>query len=1147
MSNIYGDPSLRLRQREHIRRVVDGPHGDSGVPPPDTPQKISIKKQHIRTYSTWDKNPCPCVEDSKTGVCQPQVPVPALPLLQSMPMKDGKSGEFTLSGACVPRRTLHNDALCSETDGSMPTPWVNVPGVLAAKVPPSQPKRAVAEYQILETIPASLVQSDATSPVPGVPTYNMAIKGVNNMPPDPEQPYQTHAAFVKELDDCEESFNMCCMYFTFLSYKCPLCNQYTCSTDQLDPETLQRLNFQEGDPTISCKNCIGTEHNVGCCTKTNSYSRTVGKTKIPAKSWNPLLPNSDNKACDKSSSSWDSTLCSLKMKDDGTPMSTTNYTDPLTKEQLKLLNPDGTQIKRAIGARGQNPNPAICRMGYAPEGAILGFENSDFECNVEQAALGCPNPKVAVTCTSDNDCAKGWCHKKAPFDATTEGKCTVRPPMNVGEDPLSDAPCYLADGSMLDSYRLAGVGVFNAIVRAARRGVKMKIIFGWPSLANSYLTYVSLMKIKWAALDKNGKEAPDNIELIPFNMANYFMGEIDNSNDSLVHVVKDCKTGKNLPIFTLNEPAKPACKKDSDCTTKCYRGTCENEPYTVPSFSGATGTSFEPGGYTAVGILHNKMYVWDNKTFYVGAQNATYDASKEMGIMIRNCPAMGADANRILNSYLHAACQQANGKTSKNFSENAKPNAALKGKKVLGSKITTDINRYTPLPVSLVPRLRPDGLDDRPRFTSTAEGSCFLTNCPQTFCNSANRTYDLEAVLCAINSSQTFCYVETYDYMEFTKFMACQQSFCLADPYTSYSPAQPSTWINNPPKAGDTNFSQYNSLNPETGRQYKTMYNDSQVNQRTGPQVQFLLVRDALYQAALRGVTVRMIVGQRGVQPCGDNADKIMQLRRLEVATNKAIQALAKKHKIAKPGSIQFKYFAFMCSDTSRACYGAFHCKWVVTERTCAISTSNYTGDYFALTIGSTFVANVPNGLDSVFPMRDDLVNIFVRDWRSSKLVEDIACQCQIMGWPFKTPLQPLTPQHYFLSTPNGGMSSANVKSPISSSPPYHMITSQDFCSPTCFQQTSSGNVLPSSSCFAKGSDPSVLSEAAPPLYPGKNAKISGGKLVEKVPYFTSTNKSHHHKRHKRKFPTWLLILLIFLAIGGLLFLFIILSRRSAK
>ena len=38
-----------------------------------------------------------------------------------------------------------------------------------------------------------------------------------------------------------------------------------------------------------------------------------------------------------------------------------------------------------------------------------------------------------------------------------------------------------------------------------------------------------------------------------------------------------------------------------------------------------------------------------------------------MGIMIKNCPAMGEDANRVLNSYIHASCEQFSGRNSQSI------------------------------------------------------------------------------------------------------------------------------------------------------------------------------------------------------------------------------------------------------------------------------------------------------------------------------------------------------------------------------------------------------------------------------------------------------------------------------------------------
>ena len=1090
-SNMRGH-SVAMKQRDQGSHYPSTLHGKSRD---DQNRLQSRPKTRTRTYTPWSSTQCG----------KGQVPVPALPLLQSSEFSDAQHGEFSLSGTCADSSIFYSKDACSDCEGNLKkVPWVNVSGILEqgsgsdATYPPKSRGMASAKFQVLETIPNYIVESGSTDPVPGVPTYNMYIKGTTNLGPDPEKPFQTHAAFVKQLDECSVSFNMCCMYFTFLSYTCPMCNKFMCNTDQLNPSDLSKLNFN--DPTsaiVGCKRCMGTEHNVGCCDK----GKEVNPLNFKLDSRGVPIPNPDNPIDPLVNGGTDAKGKPLKMRD-GT-----------------LLKRDKSRPSTLL--QMQNPDPATCRMGYVPKGAILGFENSDFRCNVKQASQGCPNLDDASRgkCTTDNDCLHGPCN-------SAKGVCDVRPPLNIGHDPLDDIGAVLSDGSMEGTYKLAGVGVYNAMVRAARRGVKMKIVFGWPALANSYLTFVSLMKIKQAAEEAN-PEYRGNIELIPFNIAAFFQGEINNSNQSLMQVVKDCKTGENKPIFTLQHLADGSkttgkCDSKSDCPYggNCYQGKCENPVVSENIFSGTSGDGFAPGGYAAVGILHNKLYVWDNKAFYVGAQNATYDASKEMGIMISECPAMAQDANRVLNSYIHAACMQYQGKNSKQFDANAKLNKKL-GKRVLGSKITTDINMKTPLPVNLTPVQRPDGLDGRPNFTSSADASCYLTGCPRSFCDPANRTYDLEAVLCTINSAQTFCYLETYDYMEFTKFMACQQSYCGPDPYVQYSPAQDVTWNNKNAVDGGP---QYNTLDPETGLLYRSLttydkarfrdYKPSGVYQKSGPQVQFLIVRDALYEAALRGVTVRMIVGQRGVQPCGDNADKIVQLRALEVQANKAIQELAKSQNIKNPGSIQFKYFTFLCSDTKKACYGAFHCKWIVTERTCAFSTSNYTGDYFAFTFGSTFVASVKNGLKDVFPMRDDLVNIFVRDWRASKLVEDIACQCQIMGWPLKSLVVPDMMQHYFLSTPNGGLSSNPVQSimnkmknwdPSKKRPEYsNSMTSKDFCSKSCFQQESGQIPLPSSSCYPINTEGAVLVQNAPPIYPGKNSEVANGLLVERVKYFTS-------------------------------------------
>jgi hypothetical protein len=138
--------------------------------------------------------------------------------------------------------------------------------------------------------------------------------------------------------------------------------------------------------------------------------------------------------------------------------------------------------------------------------------------------------------------------------------------------------------------------------------------------------------------------------------------------------------------------------------------------------------------------------------------------------------------------------------------------------------------------------------------------------------------------------------------------------------------------------------------------------------------------------------------------------------------------------------------------------------------------------------------------------MRDDLVNIFIRDWKSSKLVEDVACQCQIMGWPLKTLAAPDMLSHYFLSTPNGGLSSTQVESVMNILGKDGLKTPKtaiDFCNKTCFKQNSGDLPLPDSSCFSINSDETILLQNSPPIFLGKNSHVNkDGKVVETEAYF---------------------------------------------
>lgn len=83
----------------------------------------------------------------------------------------------------------------------------------------------------------------------------------------------------------------------------------------------------------------------------------------------------------------------------------------------------------------------------------------------------------------------------------------------------------------------------------------------------------------------------------------------------------------------------------------------------------------------------------------------------------------------------------------------------------------------------------------------------------------------------------------------------------------------------------------------------------------------------------------------------------------------------------------------FICSATDEQTKIPYarvnHNKYMVTDNTAYIGTSNWSADYFTDTAGIALVLEEQSGRNESVPsIRKDLVSVFERDWNSAYAVE---------------------------------------------------------------------------------------------------------------------------------------------------------------
>eukprot|EP00211_Chloroparvula_japonica_P002197 CAMPEP_0119145220 /NCGR_PEP_ID=MMETSP1310-20130426/37185_1 /TAXON_ID=464262 /ORGANISM="Genus nov. species nov., Strain RCC2339" /LENGTH=436 /DNA_ID=CAMNT_0007137019 /DNA_START=227 /DNA_END=1537 /DNA_ORIENTATION=+ len=129
------------------------------------------------------------------------------------------------------------------------------------------------------------------------------------------------------------------------------------------------------------------------------------------------------------------------------------------------------------------------------------------------------------------------------------------------------------------------------------------------------------------------------------------------------------------------------------------------------------------------------------------------------------------------------------------------------------------------------------------------------------------------------------------------------------------------------------------------------------LNEFTTPQTYFPQIDTALRAAAFKGVRVRLLVSlwPHSPFPFFDYLTSLDVLNGLEVIL------------IQLPRQEHAEYVPYTRVN---------HCKYMVTDKTALISTSNWSGDYFTTTLGASLVTDSPR-------MRQDVELVFERDTAS--------------------------------------------------------------------------------------------------------------------------------------------------------------------
>jgi phospholipase D3/4 len=330
--------------------------------------------------------------------------------------------------------------------------------------------------------------------------------------------------------------------------------------------------------------------------------------------------------------------------------------------------------------------------------------------------------------------------------------------------------------------------------------------------------------------------------------------------------------------------------------------------------------------YGGDGIMHQKVWIFDQRHLYVGSANVDWKSItqvKEMGVVVEDCLELAADAGNYFEAWwafatLSPTSVQVFDSVAR-INRRVPPWSTLVPAEqraqwmLLGGTSATACSWKVPLPLDL----------------GGEQGTVFLTGCPREVLD-PGRTWDQEGLVRTIDDARKSICVSVMDFAPVALF-----------------PRQ---------SAGVT-------LGSEGVIPYDTP-------------VWWSSLFDALLSAVLtRKVYIRLLVS-KWAHTSGLIAPFL-------IALQKAADAGRADH-FMTAGQLEIKQFIVPGWDSTSGSMRRYpghtrvnHTKYIVTDRRINIGTSNMTWDYFASTAGSSFNADHPTLVRT-------LQSVFDRDWASS-------------------------------------------------------------------------------------------------------------------------------------------------------------------
>lgn len=326
------------------------------------------------------------------------------------------------------------------------------------------------------------------------------------------------------------------------------------------------------------------------------------------------------------------------------------------------------------------------------------------------------------------------------------------------------------------------------------------------------------------------------------------------------------------------------------------------------------------------GVMHQKIWVFDNKNIYLGSANMDWRALtqvKELGVVLLNQPGFAKDVTRYFEGWWHIACME----TSK-AGEVDDPFYGFTRKVPAWSPLVPG-EKQVPSPLNAAAFRTCYNMENPMKIVLNGrQTEAFITGCPNEFC-APGRTYDIDALVRTVREA---------------RHSVCMSIMDIA-PISLYR----------------------GELNKSSGK--------LKIGGKTATAAWWPILFNALMHAVItNGVHVRLLVSKwEHTHP-----SMVPFLRALKETASAARTCYS-----TDCGSLEIRFF-YVPGWHSTAAPGRLypghtrvnHAKYTVTDQRLNISTSNFTWDYFTGTAGTSFNTTHPG-------LVKKLQEIFDRDWES--------------------------------------------------------------------------------------------------------------------------------------------------------------------